>query len=272
MSISRPVALVIALFTGSTLHAQGILFVQEESRDGKANTNQVWMDKTHIRAEYQSSGERTAFVFDAGAQVLRVINLDTKTYQEITKAQLEEMRQQMGGAMTQASAAQRQMEEQLKNMPPQQRAMIEQMMRGRGGMPGMPPAMQTVRPEYRQTGSDKVGQWACTKYEGLKGQEKVAEVCTVDPGEFGLTPADFNVAIQLSEFIRTLMPQAADHVAVYGTPQDQGFSGIPVRRNSYANGRATSVSEVKEFRRESFPSSIFEVPAGFTQKPMMGLR
>jgi len=37
------------------------------------------------------------------------------------------------------------------------------------------------------------------------------------------------------------------------------------------NGKPASVREVKEFRRETFPASTFEVPAGFT-KQAMGMR
>lgn len=258
---------IALLFTTQTLHAQGILLVQQETRDGKSSTNQIQIDKTRMRAESQASGERAAFLFDATTQVARLINFDKKTYTEITKAQLEQMGQQM-------SAMQKQMDEQMKNMPPEQRAMVEQMMRGRGGMPGMPgmgAAAQMPRMQYRQTGSDKVGQWACTKYEAMRGQEKVSELCAVDPKEFGLTPADFEVAKQFAEFLRTLMPQGGEQAVVYGTNEDQGFSGIPVRRSNFAGGKVISTTEIKEFRRETFPASTFDVPAGFT-KQSIGMR
>jgi hypothetical protein len=105
-----------------------------------------------------------------------------------SKADLANLGQQMNAAMA--------MQEQMKNMPPEQRAMIEQMMKARGGLRGMPPTAQEVRVEYKPAGSDQVGQWSCTKYEGFRGQEKVAEVCAVDPKEFGLTPSDFEVIKQ----------------------------------------------------------------------------
>jgi hypothetical protein len=268
-------SIVILLFAAQAAHGQGIVFVQQETRDGKTTTNQIQLDKSHIRAESHASGEAAAVVFDAQAQVVRMINIDKKTYSEIDKAQLEQMKQRMDGAMGQMSAAQKQMEEQLKNMPPEQRAMVEQMMRGRGGMPGgmmgMPGAAAQARPEYRAAGSDKVGQWTCAKYEGFRGQEKVSEVCTVDPKVFGLTPADFEAARQLAEFMKTLAPQAADQGLAYGTPEEQGFPGMAVRRISYNGGKATSTSEIKEFRRETFSASTFAVPSGFT-KQNLGMR
>jgi len=152
----KTVSFLVLFFAANIAQAQGVLFVQQETRDGKTNINQIQMDKTHMRAESHASGEANAFVFDSTTQVARMINLDKKTYVEINKAQMEQMSGQMNSAMAQ-------MQEQMKNMPPEQRAMVEQMMQGRG-MPG--PAAAAPKVEYRQAGTDKVGQWTCTKYEG----------------------------------------------------------------------------------------------------------
>jgi len=87
-----------------------------------------------------------------------------------------------------------------------------------------------------------------------------------------LTPADFEAARQLSEFLKSLLPQMQDAAFVNGTTQSQGFSGVPVRRTSFRNGSVESVIEVTETRREAFPASTFEVPAGFRKESMPGAR
>jgi hypothetical protein len=246
------------LLFAQALQAQGILFVEQETRNGKTTTNQVQLDKTHMRAESHSSGDDVAFVYDAGAQVVRSINLDKKTYMEIDRSQIQQMQQQAQRGLSQ-------IDEQLKNLSPQQRAIVEQAMRGRGGVIGAT-AAPPAKTEYRQAGMDKVGQWTCTKYEGFRGQDKVAEVCTVDPKEFGVTPADFDVARQLADFLKSMSPQMSDQTIVYGTAADQGYSGVPVRRTTYTGGKVASVSEIKEVRHENFPASTFEVPAGFRKE------
>jgi len=252
---------VVLLFAAQALQAQGILFVAQETRDGKTTTNQIQMDKNHVHADANSSGQ--AFIFDGTSQVMRMLNLDKKTYAEITKADVEKL----GG---QVNAAMAQMQEQMKNMPPEQRAMIEQMMKARGGLRGAPAPAQAAPVEYKPAGSDKVGQWSCMKYEGFRGQEKIAEVCTVDPKEFGLTASDFEVTKQMAEFFKALVPQGAAQQFTINpaAPEQQGFPGVPVRRTNFQNGKVSSVTEIKEFRRESFPASAFEVPAGFTKQPM----
>jgi len=200
----------------------GIVIVQQETRDGKVTTTQVQIDKTHMRTE--AGG--TVMVFDGGAQVARIINMDRKTYTELTKAMMDDVSKQMG-----------QMMEQLKNMPPEQRAMMEKMMaRGGRGMPGMAaPAPIT----YRASGSDKVSRWTCAKYDGTRAQQKVVELCTVEPDALGLSVADFEVTKQLAEFLKGLMPQMADQMAVIGTMAAQGYSGYPIRHTSFSNGQAT---------------------------------
>ena len=125
--------------------------------------------------------------------------------------------------------------------------MVEQMMRARGGLPGAN-AQQAPKIQYRAAGSDKVAQRTCTKYEGYEGQQKTVELCTVDPKEFGLTPADFDVARQLVDFLKAMAPGASDRLVLNVTVQDQGFAGIPIRRTSYSNGAVESVSELVDFR------------------------
>jgi hypothetical protein len=92
----------------------------------------------------------------------------------------------------------------------------------------------------------------------------------VDPQAFGLTAADFEAARQLSEFMKALMPQMDN--SVYGTTQNQGFSGFAVRRTSFRNGNVDTVTEVTETRRQQFPASTFEIPAGFRKEAMPGAR
>jgi hypothetical protein len=248
----KPLALLCSsLVSASTLvaaQAPGIVMVHQETRDGKTTSTNIQIDKSHMRTESGSS----AFVFDGDAQVMRVINNERKSYTEMTKAQMQEMSQQMSAAM-----------EKLKNLPPEQRAMMEKMMaRGGRGM-GLPSVAAIT---YKAAGADKAGQWACSKYDGTREGQKVVEICTVEPKALGLTPADFEVAKQLAEFMKSLMPQMAEQITVNGTQAEQGFSGIPIRRSTISNGKVTSTSELKEIRREPIPASAWQVPAGYKRE------
>jgi len=235
-----------------TVHAQGILIVQREGND----TSRIQIDKDRMRVERQSGGNPTIFMYDAPKQVAWIVNVNDKTYREITKTDLEQLRSQLNGAMAQ-------IQEQLKDMPPQQRQALEQVFAARGGISQSAAA---PKPQFRKTGSGKVGQWPCTTYDGFRGAEKVSSVCTVDPKELGVSVNDFGITQQFQEFMKTIAPEAAEQMFSFGKEEDQGFSGIAVRRTNYRNGSAESVSEVTEFRRETIPASAFDVPSGFRKE------
>ena len=238
--------------------ADGVLLVEKTTSGGTTQTHQIQIEKDRMRAETAGpAGEKQTVVFDGVKQVLWIINDGRKTYSEMTKADVD----RLGGQMSDAMAR---MQEQLKGLPPEQRAQIEAMMKGRG-MPGMA-AGQPPKTEYRKTGTDKVGSWTCDKYEGSQNNQKISELCTVEPRTLGFAMADFQVTKQLMEFFQKLVPQGADRMFAVGTPEEQGFSGVPVRRVTFTSGQQQSVSETTEVRRQTFAASTFEVPAGFEKE------
>lgn len=241
------------------LAADGVLIVEKTTTGGKTTTHQIQIEKTRMRAETAGpGGDAQVIVFDGTKQVMWIIHNDKKTYNEITKADVDAMGDQMAGMMAQ-------MQEQMKNMPPAQRAQMEAMMRGRmgGAMPAAP-----AKPDYRKAGTDKVGKWTCDKYEGYQNDQKNSEVCTVDPSALGFGASDFEVTRQLGEFFKKLAPQNAQQMFSVGKAEEQGFSGVPVKRVS-GMGERQVITEMSEVTRQSFSAPTFEVPAGF-QKEAIG--
>jgi hypothetical protein len=240
-------AVLLLTVGASTAGAQGVLIVQKISRDGAESTSQVQIDKTRMRTEVPDpSGSKQAIVFDGDRQALLMINQERKSYSEITKADVD----RLGGQMTDMMA----------KMPPEVRAKMEAMMKGRGMSTGAP-----ARTVYKRTGADKTAKWACDKYDGYQNTEKVSEICTVAPGALGLTAADFAVTQQFVAFFKTLMPQAAGQMFGLGKPEEQGFSGIPIKSSFTISGRTTT-TEVTDVTRQTFPDAVFAPPAGFRKE------
>jgi hypothetical protein len=238
--------------------ADGILIVQKiTTGSGAPVTNEIQIEPRRMRAETSmTGGGKQVVIFDGAAQVMRVVDDAKKSYMEITKADIDAISNQLSAAMAQ--------------LPPEQRAQFEAMMRGRGGR-GMPGAAAPAKVQYRKTGTDTVGKWTCDKYEGTVNGEKTSEICTVDPKVLGFAESDFaitkDVAAMFSQFQRGM-----GQMFSIGTVQDQGFSGVPVRSKSTVAGRET-VSEISDVKRQSFADSIFQVPAGYQKQSMpMGRR
>lgn len=233
--------------SASAWAAEGVLLATRTTSGESTITSQMQIERTRMRAEVADpSGNRQILIFDAGKQVMLIVNTARKTYMELTKTDLDAMRTQMDAMMA--------------NIPAAQRAQMEAMMRGRGMGPG-------ERTEYKRAGTDKAGKWTCDKYEGFRAGQKASELCTVEPSTLGFTAADFSVTRQMADFVASVLPQAADQVMAIGAAEATGFSGLPVRTTAIMGGR-TMTTEVTEARRDTFADALFAVPAGFQKDAM----
>jgi hypothetical protein len=250
-------AAVFGLTTGVAWAADGVLIVQRTTTASGPKTNQVQITKDRMRAEVEGPmGTTQVVIFDAAKQVVDIVNVERKTYTEMTKAEVENM-------AAQAQQMRSQMQSALANMPPAQRAQMEAMMAGRG----MGAASAPVKMEYRKTGTDRVGKWACDKYDVLRDGQKTSEVCTVSPAAIGLSAADVDVMRQLGQFFRQITSQVSAMFDL-GQPTDPGFIGVPVRSVMTVAGQQVT-GEVTDVSRQTFADSLFAVPAGFEKQDMM---
>lgn len=261
MKISTAFAFSMALWLAPAplVAADGVLIVQKITIGPRNLTNQVQIEKERMRTEVQGvNGEKQVLVFDGPKQVLTMIYPDRKAYAEMTKAEAD----RMGVPVTVSPELQAQMAK----MPPAQRALIEQMMRGRNAGPAAaPPPTKLI---YRRAGSDKVGKWTCDKYEGFQGTVKKMDVCTVDSKALGVAMADFDITRQMAAFFGKMAPQGGTFEV--GTVETVGFAGVPVRTIGYGTkGEVVYSSEISEVSRQNFPASSYAVPAGFQKQASM---
>lgn len=253
-------AAVLGLLAGPVPAADGVLISQKiSSNSGTTSTHQVQIEPHRMRMEMAGGarGGTQVFVFDGTREVMLMIDDAHKTYSEITKADLDAVGAQMSSAMSQ-------MQEAMKNMPPEQRAQVEAMMRGRG-MAARGAVAAAAKPVYKPAGTDTVGKWRCDKYDGYTDGQKTSEICTVDPKVLGFSAADFAVTKDLAAFFQKLMPANVSQMFRVGTPEETGFSGVPVRSVTTI-GSQTITSEITDVHRQAFPDSTFQVPAGYQKQ------
>jgi hypothetical protein len=244
--------ILLLTFSAAASAENGVLIVLKTSTGSGQTTNQVQIAKSRMRAEMgDGSGSQRALIFDGARQVMLIVNPERKSYNEITRADVDRLAAQMQDMMA--------------KVPPEMRTQVEAMMKGRG-MGAAPPA----RIEYRRAGTDKAVKWTCDKYDGYQDGQKTSEICTVDPSVLGLSAADFAVTQQFTEFFEKLMPQFAGQILGLGQMQTQGFSGLPVKRVSTSGGRTTT-NEVTDVSRQAFEDSLFAAPAGFQKESFPGM-
>jgi hypothetical protein len=231
------------LTTATAGAADGILITQKMTSGGGAvTTTQVQIDNMHMRAEGSGpNGRKQTMIFDGTAQVMRMIDDEAKTYSEMTKADIEGLSGQMSGAMTQ-------MQEQMKNLPPEARARMEEMMKGRGmAMPGSGAAPIA----YKKVGTDKVGKWTCDKYEGRRGAEGVgglhhcARRARVHRGRLRSDQADGRILLEAGAARRQECSASLE--------RRQRLRRRARPHDHVQNGAQDMVSELADVSRRNFP-------------------
>jgi len=228
--------------------------IQMENTDlgtQKTTTQVIMIDNTRLRID---ADEKTSMMFltDGGMNRMVILDRTRNEYRVMDEQTMKQMGEQVSGAMAQMDAA-------MKNMPPEQRAMMEKMMKGKMPQAGAP----VVRTVYTAKGSGTVNAFSCTKYEGVRGAEKVSEVCAASASQIKVAPADYKVFEKMKEFSAGLMdslknsPLAASMQTSSVT--DSGIVGFPVQTVSFRNGQAATRMELKSVTNMSFSDADFSV-------------
>jgi Domain of unknown function (DUF4412) len=237
----------------------GLMMVYEQEsygRPGKEATT-VYMDKDRMRTETKGGSADQVFIFRGDKKLYWLIDNRDRTYMEISREDLKELK----GKMDEAN---RTLDEQMKNMPPEQRKMVEAMMKDR--MPKQPP-----RTEYKKVASGvKVNRWVCDQYDGIVGREKKEEVWTADPGQFDLRPEEVQVFDSLREFSEEFSKQGMPFYRIEMEKGKKGsdYTGVPVRMIRFSHGKKVERMELTEAQRKEVAPSMFELPAGYKKKEM----
>jgi hypothetical protein len=186
-----------------------------------------------------------------------MLNINEKTYVEITREDMAQVRTQMEAAL----AA---MRERLKDLPPEQRQRVEEMMQGMGG--GMTPGAAPL--QYRKAGTDRVAQWSCDKYEAYQKDQISREACIIAPEQLGLTSQDFEVFQRFAAAMSNMSPMGAGPMAGLPTKADSSLVGFPMRMRFFTDGPAAASWEVTDVQRETLPAAAFQVPADFRKEQL----
>ncbi|MBI4459031.1 MAG: DUF4412 domain-containing protein [Acidobacteria bacterium] len=262
----------VAVFLAYTAQA-GVIVQQQERQPGSSNpagSATLYVEAGKLRMETKGpQGEDTAMIFDQAKQVMWMVDRKAGTYYEMTAADVQKMGQGMGQAMGQMSEMMKQMEAEMANMPPEQRAMMEQMMKqqmgGMGGMgrPGAAPQI-TVQDKGQ---NDKVGPYTCSLYDVMAGGQRTQEVCAAPLDQALLQQPEYQTFQAMADFyepLRRNLPQGGWGVS--GASQIQGF---PVRWRSYQGNQVTSEWEVVKAERQNLDPALFTLPSGLKKQDMM---
>ena len=250
-------AAVIAAAAPGASAADGILIHEQTTTGGKTETHQIQIDQHRMRADTTTgAGEKQAIVFDGTKKVMLIINYDKKTYTETTQDEVNRMSGQVSDAMAK-------MQEQMKNLPPEQRARVEAMMAGRGGMAGAAGggAVKTEYQENRRRSRRQVELRQVRRFARRREDDRALHRRAADARLHGrrLRGDERSPGVLRQARAKERRQSVWNRLAA-----DQGFSGVPVRRVTFGPGASTS--ELLDVTRQTIPDSAFAVPDGFQKQ------
>ncbi len=264
----------LVVLTGCALNAQAGVYVEMVTRDrttGKEEPAQrMFIQDGKARIESGASGRVTLFKDDT----LFMLDTQRKTYTAMDRATLE----RSASAMTDMMAK---MRAQMASMPPEQRAMMENMMK-KNGLSGATEPTKPVVLDATPTGaSESVTGRTCKVWIITTDAVPSSQACVV--AFAGLPGKDEFQAFgkkmgSLFEKLPESFRQAGGN-SFQGNPfqQDNGvgakMNGFPFISRSYRNGALDSKEMVvKTWRAEKIAATQLEIPVGYTKQETPTLR
>jgi hypothetical protein len=170
----------------------------------------------------------------------------------------------------QAGAAMKRMQEQMKNMKPEQRAMMEKMMGDKipGGIGGVGSDKPDVWEAKNLNKTGTVEGRTCTVWTMSRNGALFEELCVVP---FNSLPGKENLQKVFKDFAEAFKDLAKNNPNADQTARAfAAIDGYPVRTRMYeADGKfRNSETVLTKWVEESIPASTFEVPAGYKKKEM----
>lgn len=253
--------------------AAGVVF-EIETTDHEQSPPRV--ESTQVAAEGENlkmgvapsarGGTGGTVLFRGDRRELVVVDHDEKSYMVIDQEAMRKIGEQVSAASAQVAEA-------LKNVPEEQRAMVEKMMKQR--MPQEAPKRPVT--ELRKTGErgDKNG-YPCVKYEVFRDGRKVRELWVTDWDHVEGGGEVAGAFREMAEFMKQLL----DAMPATGAPGGLGdavvlqmneLPGFPVVTRDFDDeGALETESSLRSASRRALDPAEFEPPAGYERRSMFG--
>jgi len=245
-NIRLMLGLGMAVLTLSVAYGQGMYWESVQSKGDQGEMKSTAMSYAMPKMFKQvDAAEGRAVILRLDKEMMYALDMNKKTYQQMTFAELEAMVKQATGMM----------EEKLKALPPEQRKMMEERMGGMFGS-GKPPVMDVNAAGEKKT----INGFSCSKYVVKKdGKDDQIVWATKDVKEFDAMRKDW---LEFTKRMQSMSPRAAGMAEAF-----KKIEGFPIQQEM--GSMKTTVTKVE---KRTIPAKEFEVPAGYTREesPKMG--
>ena len=275
-SISRREILmvkVLGLVGGLVLGIQttvyaGVVFHVETTFPNRteisSRTDAMTVDGKKLKMTLNDAGTaQSTVIYRGDREEILLINHGDHTWRAMDKATMVSLGQQINPAMEK-------MQEMLKNMPPERRAMMEKMFAGQGINPAMMGGkveMQVKKTGERQT----INGYPCVKYETWRENEKVAEHCVSDwkqvPGSQEARGVFQDMAAFSQEVWQGAFKGGGGPASFFESLGK--IEGYPVFTRIFSNGTIVTESRLTGVEEKSVAAKEFDPPNDYVKKDFL---
>lgn len=221
---------------------------------------------TRMDIDSMGGGGSATMIFNGNTDELMVFEPESMKYFVMTRQQMDAMAVQMSSAMQQMEAA-------LAAMPPEQRAMAEQMMQGQR------PTAQPARPATtvsKSGGGDTVAGHDCENYSVSSEGRTIRDMCVTDWDDIDGSREVADALTDFAEFFSSMREAISGlgGMTDVGRQQDmfehlKAMGGYPVLSRDYdSSGAVVSESRLTSARQENIDAGVFLPPAGYQKQEM----
>jgi hypothetical protein len=255
-------ALVLYAMAAVAQAGVAVEMVSRDMGDDMAERSQIYAQEGFLRLDSDGGANASdvSLIFDGNSFL--VMDHSDKSYIVMDEAMLTEISDKMNDAMSQ-------MEAELAKLPPEQRAMAEQMMKNQmGAIMGTQESPEPPRVE--KTGSSEWQGRSCTQFNVFEGDIKTQEICSAALDSVDGAAEMMATYQDMAKFVKKLSESLPgplgssfnDHPGMVA----ELIGGFPVRTVEYSMGAPVREVTMESITEKALDASFFEAPADYRRE------
>jgi hypothetical protein len=250
----------------------GVVIVAEEriasDEEGKIRKSTVMISGSALRMDGVRGRDLGSLIYLAEPREFILIDKKTESYRRLPRAKID-------AALSKAQEAIGKLREKAGELDPEKNEKVTALLDA--GLSALQKAADSDSPAITYVKVEEnvaVASHKTTGFEGKKGEEKVAEIFTVPVDSLGVTADELLLLNDVRGFFDGAVGKLTgikSNGALFpaqGTGAEGDYTGIPVKRIRYDDGKPEAEWLLKEVRKEEVPPAAFEIPSGYKEKEL----
>lgn len=266
MNLRRSVFAACVLSLAGIAQAGAIFRIEVEdlTAGGQVEITEIKVDGNRMRTD--SGGDNaSSMIFLGDTDEMYLIDHREKSYIVMDRETVEALANQMSQAM-------KQMEGALKDVPPEQREMMQRMMKDRTG--SMPATTPRGEPQVRSLGdSDTVNGVTCDWKEVTRDAVVEVKACVCDWTDVAGAGDLRRINLEMSDFVSALLESFSSASGSFGFAENpmstmEDLDGFPLISEDFDNGTLARRSRFQSVEEAAISDEEFSPPSGYRKKDL----